>query len=131
VHHEMSWETSLYAKITSSTSCLRMRPSSMLSGDYGDTLGVLGAGKLGGVAATVDVRDLRCGEGRRPRTSGSSRKTTLKLWKSRPAAPMMTTRFSAPPPPSYGPLLPHLFHRVYLNHSKNGRGSFRWEGAPR
>ena len=35
-------------------------------------------------------------------TSGSSRNTTLKLWKSRPAAPMMTTRFCAhrrPPVP--------------------------------
>src|SRR5437870_12581298 len=35
---------------------------------------------------------------------GSSRYTTLKLWKSRPAAPMMSTRFDiASPPDLIGP----------------------------
>ena len=57
--------------------------------------GIASAGQLGRVRPVVDERDLRRGEGHDLHVR-SSRNTTLKLWKSRPAAPMMSTRFIVP-----------------------------------
>ena len=60
-------------------------------GHDGDARRVARAGERGGEGAVVDPRDLRRGEGDEL-DCGSSFSATRKLWKSRPAAPMMTTR---------------------------------------
>ena len=56
-----------------------------------DAVRVVRTGELRRVLPVVDERDLGRGE-RHHLVSASSRYTVLKLWKSRPAAPMMRTR---------------------------------------
>ena len=60
--------------------------------DDRDAVRVERPGQLGRVAAAVDVGDLGRGEGDHLDASGRRGTATLKSWKSRPAAPRMTTR---------------------------------------
>ena len=63
----------------------------LVLGDDRDAVRVARAGQLGRVEPAVDVRDLGGGEGDDVDVV-APRKATLKLWKSRPAAPAITTR---------------------------------------
>ena len=69
----------------------RIRRSRSSSGSIGDAVGISRTGQRGWIAPAGDAGNLR-GRERDHVVAPASRYTTLKLWKSRPAAPRITTR---------------------------------------